>query len=299
MSWAADAEDPRSACDAVDGSRHWHRGAKLRLLVRQPSMNEVTTIGLDLAKKHGSVAGNMDLESAIRKRSQRIPACAPKSDLSLMPTEFPDDGTIDELLRLAGVSTEHSRARGWLESALAAARGTLELGLTATGFTRVPQPSPAKHNAPLDKIERASGRLIAALEQLKGHPYAHASFWRFAAFGPVYVNGFKRPDVMGPLTKIRDAARRARVSRTGRPPDFRKQHIVDLALAFCARFSRRRPSSDVNNFFPAFAERFFELSTGLSVEDRGHGVGRQITVALKRWPLERERAEFLNKTHLI
>ena len=80
-----------------------------------------------------------------------------------MPTEFPDDGTIDELLRLAGVSTERSAARRWLESALVAARGTPEPRL-------VPQPSPAKHNAPLDEIERASNRLIAALKQLRSHP---------------------------------------------------------------------------------------------------------------------------------
>jgi ribosome-associated protein YbcJ (S4-like RNA binding protein) len=43
-----------------------------------------------------------------------------------MPTEFLDDGTIDKLLRLADVSTERSAARGWLESALVAARGTPE-----------------------------------------------------------------------------------------------------------------------------------------------------------------------------
>ena len=215
-----------------------------------------------------------------------------------MPTEFPDDGTIDELLRLAGVSTEHSAARRWLESALAAARGTLEPRLVATGATRVPQPSPAKHNAPLDKIERASDRLIAALEQLRRHPYAHASFWRFAAFGPVYASEFERADVISTLTNIRDAARKARVSRTGRPRNFRKQQIVDLALAFCARFSPKRPSSDVNNFFPPFAERFFELSTESSVEGKGHGISRQVKVALKRLPAEMERATLLNQTHL-
>ena len=215
-----------------------------------------------------------------------------------MPAEFPDDGTINELLCLAGVSTEDSAARRWLESALAAARGTLEPRLAATGAMPLPQPSPAKHNAPLDKIERASDRLITALEQLRRHPYAHANFWRFAAFGAVYFNEFERPDVMGTLTNIRDAARQARVSRTGRPRNFRKQQIVDLALAFCARFSPKRPSNDVNNFFPPFAERFFELSTGFSVEDQGHGIGRQITVALRRLRLEKQRAESLNKTHL-
>ena len=211
-----------------------------------------------------------------------------------MPTEFPD-GTIDELLRLAGVSTEDSAARGWLESALAAARGTLEPRLVANGATRVPQPSPAKHNAPLDKIERASDRLIAALEQLRRQPYAHASFWRFAAFGPVSDNKFERAGVTRSLTNIRDAARNARLSKTGRPRNFRKQHIVDLALAVCAKFSPKRPSNDIKNFFPHFAERFFELSTGLSAD--GNGVGRQITVALRRLPLEKERATLLKKTH--
>jgi hypothetical protein len=215
-----------------------------------------------------------------------------------MPTEFFDDATIDELLRLAGVSTENSGARHWLESALAAARDTLEPRLVATGATRVPQPSPAKHNAPLDKIERASDRLIAALEQLKRHPYAHVSFWRFEAFGPVYASEFERADVTATLTNIRDAARKARVSRTGRPRNYRKQHIVDLALAFCARFSPKKPSSDANNFFPAFAERFFELATGSSVEGEGHGISRQVKVALKRLPLEMERAAFLNQTQL-
>jgi len=71
-----------------------------------------------------------------------------------------------------------------------------------------------------------------------------------------------------------------------------------LALAFCARFSPKKPSSDVNNFFPTFAERFFELSTELSVEGKGHGISRQVKVALKRLPAEMARAALLNQTHL-
>jgi hypothetical protein len=213
-----------------------------------------------------------------------------------MPTECPRDETIDELLRLASVSTEDSAARRWLESALAAARGLLEPGEAATGATRMPQPSPAQHNIPLDKIERASDRLIAALDELRGHPHAHANFWRFAAFGPVYANDFERVGVISTLTSVRDAAREARVSRTGRPRNFRKQHIVDFALAFCARFSPKKPSSDVNNFFLRFAERFFELATGSFAEEIGRGIGRQIKVALRRLPVETERAALLNKT---
>jgi hypothetical protein len=191
-----------------------------------------------------------------------------------MPTEFPRDETIDELLRLAGVPTENSEARRWLESALAAACGPLEPGVAATGAARVPKPSPAQHNTLLDKIERASDRLIAALEELRRHPHAHGSFWRSNAFGPVYASEFERAGVIPTLVKIRDAAREARVSTTGRPRNLRKQQIVDLALAFCARFSPNRPSSDVNNFFPPLAKRFFEYSTGLSVDDKGQGIDR-------------------------
>jgi hypothetical protein len=88
------------------------------------------------------------------------------------------------------------------------------------------------------------------------------------------------------------------VSRTGRPRKFRKQQIVDLALAFCARFSPSGPSSDVNNFFPRFAKRFFDHSTGSSVGDKGHGIDRQIRVALLRLPLERERAKLLKNSSL-
>jgi hypothetical protein len=214
-----------------------------------------------------------------------------------MPTESPSDTTLDELLRLAGVSTEDSAARRWLESALAAARAAVEPQLAAIGATRVPQPSPAQHNTPLEKIERTSDQLIAALEQLRYQPYAHASFWRYNGFGPVYASEFERAGVIPTLTKIRDAARKARVRGTGRPRNFRKQHIVDLALAFCARFSPKPPSSDVNNFFPHFAKRFFEHSTRLSIDNKGQGIDRQIRVALRRLPLEKERTKLLNKTH--
>jgi hypothetical protein len=205
-----------------------------------------------------------------------------------MPADASED-PINELLRLAGVSTDNCAARRWIETALDAARGT-------PGAIRVSQPSPAKHNAPLDKIEQASDKLITALKQLELHPYAQASFWRFLAFGPVYAGEFERPGVMRTLANIRDAAREGRVSRTGRPRKFRKQHIVDWALAFCARFSPERPSSDVNNFFPPFAERFFQLSTHPSARGTRNGVDRQVRQALKRLPIEKERAAFLNET---
>jgi hypothetical protein len=231
----------------------------------------------------------VDLESAIGEGFPEPLLRTPESDLSrTKPTGFLDDGAINELLRLAGVSTADARARRWLESALAGARDTLDP-------RRVPRPSPTKHNLPLEKIERASNRLITTLEQLRRHPHAHRSFWSFAAFGPVHDSKFERAGVTLTLTTVRDAARKGRVSKTGRPRNVRKQQVVDLALGFCARCSLKRPSSDVKNFFPAFAERFFELSTGSSVGEV-KGIGRQIKVALKRLPGEMERAALLNKS---
>jgi hypothetical protein len=211
-----------------------------------------------------------------------------------MPTESVNDAMLDELLPLAGVSPKPAAARRWLNDALIAARGTLDPKLAATGLTPAPQRSPARHNAPLKKIERDAARLTATLAQLRHHPYAHASFWRFKAFGPVYANEFERAGVMPTLTNIRAAARKAQIRRTGRPPNVPKQHIVDSALAFCARFSLNTPTSDVNNFFPYFAERFFEHATGLSVEDKGCGIEGQIRVAIRRLPIEMERAKLLS-----
>ena len=155
-----------------------------------------------------------------RKASLNTLACAPESDLSrTIPTGFLDDG-INELLRLAGVSTEDAAARRWLESALVAARSSIDP-------RRVSRPSPAKHNAQLEKIERASKRLITTLEQLRRHPHAHQSFWSFAAFGPVYDSKFERAGVMPTLTTVREAARKGRVSKTGRPRNVRKQEVVE------------------------------------------------------------------------
>ena len=211
-----------------------------------------------------------------------------------MLTESVGDGTLDELLPLARVSPEAVAARRWLEDALMAARGTVEPRLAALGAIHAAKPVPAKHNAPLKKIERAAGQLIAALEQLRRHPYAHESFWSFKAFGPVYASEFERAGVMPTLTNVRAAARKAQIRRTGRPRNVRKQHIVDLALAFCARFSPDTPSSDINNFFPRFAKRFFECATGLSVEDKGCGIDRQIKAAIRRLPIETEHAKLLS-----
>ena len=100
---------------------------------------------------------------------------------------------------------------------------------------------------------------------------------------------------MSTLKMVRQAAHKARVQGKGRRSKLREREIVGLALAFCARFSTARPSSDENNFFRAFAERFFEYATSLSAEEKGQGIGRQITWALQRLPIEKQRAALLNE----
>jgi len=203
-------------------------------------------------------------------------------------THVPPIQTIDDLLPLARVPITNTAARHWLGDALAGARAI------AAGE---PRPSPAEHNAPLDAIERATDRLTEALVcELQRHPHVHSDFWRFRAFRPIRADNIKHVEFMPMLKKVRDAARNARVHRLGRPPDRRKQHIVDLALAFCARFAPKPPSGDANNYFHLFAERFFEEATGLSVEKKGQGILRQIRVAVKRLPIEMKRAAHLNKT---
>ncbi len=196
---------------------------------------------------------------------------------------------IDELLNLSGASYADTAARSWLETALSGARAVA---------ASKSQPSPVKHNAPLDTIEQTARRLNMALVELRHHSHAHYNFWRSAAFGPALADKVENRDFERILTPFHRAAKSARVSRNGRPRALRKQHILDLALGFCARFSPAKPSNDEKNFFRAFAERFFECATGLSTEGRGQGIGRQIRAALQRLPIEKARAAHLNETRI-
>ena len=197
------------------------------------------------------------------------------------------NGRIDALLTTARVPTPNAAARRWLRDALETAR-SIHAGAAS--------PRPAEHNAPLDAVRKAADRLSAALARLKNHPHSHRNFWRHAAFGPIRGDIFERPDVLATVEAIARAAREGRLRRIGRPPDRRKQHIVDLALGFCVRFSPKNVSRDVNNFFPQFAGQFFQEATGVSIDVKGQGIERQINAALRRLPIQVERAEHLNKT---
>ncbi len=214
---------------------------------------------------------NFAVYPKIKRASTRIDA----------PTWRPNSQEIDELLDLAHVSTRDGAERRWIGDALVAAHALAR---------SKPRPCPAEHNKPLDAIERSAHQLLVALDQLEKQPHAHRNFWSSVAFGSGKYEDVK---VFSALKNTRSAARSARVSGIGRPPDRRKQHIVNFALAFSARFSSLRPSSDEGNFFRLFAERFFECTTGLSIEDKGRGIGRQTKVALRRLPIETARAAAL------
>ncbi len=150
-----------------------------------------------------------------------------------MPVK-PSDADIDELLEIANAS--NPAARRWLTDALAAARAIAE-------GNRKPRPSRSQHNASLDAIERSVDLSIKALTEFKRQLHSHYDVWGSAALGPASAHNLEDVPVVfvSALENIRNAAHNAR--RTGRPPNRRKQHIVDLGLAFCARFSNSVPTS--------------------------------------------------------
>jgi hypothetical protein len=204
-----------------------------------------------------------------------------------MRVSAPNDSTIDDLLELAGISPTDIEARRWLRHALIGAKST------AAGQ---PKPNPARHNAPLAAIERAAAKLTETMHALRHHPHAYLDFWSYADFGPVFGDKHERPHVISNVKSILTAAQKGRISKSGRPADRRKQHIINLALGFWVRFSPVGPSSDESNPFVSFAERFFENATGLSVDGRGNGIMRQIRAALQRMPIEIQRAARRNET---
>lgn len=202
-----------------------------------------------------------------------------------MPARRSDD-EINELLKLAGVSTRDPEARAWVEGALVASRALA---------AQEPRPSPAKHNAPLNAIERAADRLITALIALRRHhPHAHGDFWRSATFGPVRDANFEAPTVDGHREKHPPRGVQGAHDPNRSPPGLPQTARCKPGARIWARFSPERPSSDPKNQFVDFASVFYERATGLSIEGKGHGIERQIKVALRRLPIEVQRATLLH-----
>ena len=92
------------------------------------------------------------------------------------------------------------------------------------------------------------------------------------------------------LAKVIHAADTARDPNQGRRREVDKQRVVNRAFGFFVRFSAHRPSGTPTGAFAAFARAFYAAVT--EVDPDGHdGLDRQIRQAVKRLPIERQRAQ--------
>jgi hypothetical protein len=192
-----------------------------------------------------------------------------------------DDNTT-HLLRLAAVLPSNNEAIAWLSEAIESARRVLQ--------PSEQRPSPIEHNAPLIEVEKSTNALTKSLDRLRRHSASWRAFWRSPAFGPVHHNRVEIAEVISTLDNIRSAAEEAQLRRKGRPPAGAKQQAVDLALGFYIRFSRNEPSGTPTGNFAEFARAFFAAASGIAA-DEVDGLDRQIRKAMKRLPIERQRAQ--------
>ena len=81
----------------------------------------------------------------------------------------------------------------------------------------------------------------------------------------------------------------AKDRRQGRRREAGKQHVVDAAFAFFARFSPLRPGGSRAGAFRSFSREFYSAATGVDPERHGD-LERQIRQASTRLSIERQRA---------
>jgi hypothetical protein len=185
------------------------------------------------------------------------------------------------LLQLAGAPPSDKQAAAWLSNAIEGARAI---------HRAAKRPRPADHNDLLADIEKSAKQLTNRIKRLRRHPFSLRAFWRSSVFGPVYLNRFEVREVMSSLEDIVRAADGAKDLRKGRRREVGKQQVVDLAFAFFVRFSSRTPSGTRTGAFAKFAHAFYVAATGKDFEEHG-GLDRQIREAMKRLPIERQRAQ--------
>ncbi len=186
------------------------------------------------------------------------------------------------LLRLAGVSPTDKKAAAWLNDAFESARARYQAGKR--------RPLSADHNALLADIQKKAGELTERLERLRRHPASWRAFWRCSVFGPFHLDRAQDSEVISTLAKVIHAADTARDPNQGRRREVDKQYVVDRAFGFFVRFSAHRPSGTPTGAFAAFARAFYAAVT--EVDPDGHGgLDRQIRQAVKRLPIERQRAQ--------
>jgi hypothetical protein len=197
-------------------------------------------------------------------------------------TAISTPSSIGDLLRLAGVSPSNKEAAAWLNDALESARASYQ--------TANRRPQAADHNALLADIEKSARELTKRIERLRRHPASWSAFWRCSVFRPIQLDRAEVSEVLSTLAKVMHAADNARDRRKGRQREVGKQHVVDRALGFFVRFSAHRPSGTRTGAFAAFARAFCAAVT--EVDRDGHdSLDRQIRQAVKRLPIERQRAQ--------
>ena len=217
----------------------------------------------------------------------------------------PTIGTGEEiklLMQLAGVPLSNKPAVSWLQHALITAH-------------RQHQPTKrlasAEHNDKLEDIGKTARRLLKQLRGLRSRPYTRLEFW--SRVEPLPASGFlgeavsedevqsllrkRRPErsrqddtsILAILDRIERAAHAAKERRQGRPPDLRKQRVINLAAQFLVRFSDLKLSGTATGQFASFARAFYSIALKADPGEDG-GLDRQIRQTVK---LIRSRQECL------
>src|SRR5262245_44418722 len=213
------------------------------------------------------------------------------------------DQEIKQLLKLANVPSSDKRAMSWLETALNAARAS---------DRAVKRPLPADHNDRLADVANKARALAKQLQRLGRYPHSWHAFWR--SFKALPARPFHRravgddevkhalreaahrspveaDEILSTLKNLECAARAAKDPRKGRPRVVKKQQVVDLAFAFFVRCSPLTPSGTPTGPFARFARAFYAAAIG---SDSDVNLDRQLRAAIKRLPVEQERAKHMS-----
>ena len=115
-----------------------------------------------------------------------------------------------------------------------------------------------------EKVERAAGRLLAALNELDQQLPAPSSLAAVSSF-LVSVD----PKLLELLFDLRRrAAKSGKVpAKRGQPEKLRELQVVDVAAHFFRTHSPVKPTTDEKNSFRHFAEQFFSAATGLETAE--------------------------------
>jgi hypothetical protein len=197
------------------------------------------------------------------------------------------DETIEELLKLAHVSeSQIEQARAYLK-ALVTPGPTGKSPARSVYDAGSKRGTAAPHNEKVRAVEAAADKLQKALINLRSKPYAHADFWYFEAFGPIYVDEIERPQVLATIEVIRRAAIEARMHTTNR----RKSEQYNLAR-LAVRFFKKFTSATTNKELYRFVEAFFEAVTEKVGDYENEELTRAIQAGLKETSRQKAGTNF-------